>query len=89
VKQYLEEINRELFEPRGMYMKTQSSSVHIDDYNETIWWITIALDSEEAEILKKEENLLYYWCCTGQHEPAPCVTRTYECLFCCCQKQMY
>ena len=34
VKKFIESINREVFEPKGMYFKTQSSSVHIDDYHE-------------------------------------------------------
>jgi hypothetical protein len=84
MKKFSEEINMGLFEPRGMFWKTQTSSVQVsDDYHEQTSWIAIALTPDESQILKAEEHILYQGC-NGMHEPCPCCTKCTSCMCCCC-----
>jgi hypothetical protein len=87
VKKFNEDINRELFIPRGMYFKTQSSSVRIENYYEETAWIAISLTKEDAEELKNHEHILYYWC--GVHEECASCTRCTEISCCCCNKLVF
>jgi hypothetical protein len=84
---FLKEINQELFEPLGMYFKTQSSSIQIDDYHEDVFWIAIALTPEESMKLKEEEHVMYFWC--GNHEGCTPCRKTEEIICCCGVKRRY
>ncbi len=88
IKKWMDDFNEQVLAPKGYYLKTQTSSVSIDDYHEEISWLAISLTPEDAGLLKKEEHMLYMWPCTGKHVPCSCWTVTWQ-IFCCCGCKQY
>jgi len=85
-------INEALFEPRGMFFKTQSSSISIQTgkdsrYEEHVYWIAISLNPEDAKRLKADEHLFSGF--GASHWNIPCCNDVFKYMFCCGQEPQY
>jgi len=70
--------------PYGVFAKFQQASIHADKYHEEIYWLALALDAEEAVILREEPVLWSPGCCDKTIRPNPCACK---CCTCCCGVQ--
>jgi hypothetical protein len=78
---WLDDLNREVMMPRGMFAKFQTNSVHSDKYHESISWLAVALTEEESAILREEVIFWSPGCCDQTIRPACCAC---ACCTCCC-----
>eukprot|EP00002_Diphylleia_rotans_P027760 TRINITY_DN5577_c0_g2_i1.p1 TRINITY_DN5577_c0_g2~~TRINITY_DN5577_c0_g2_i1.p1 ORF type:complete len:211 (-),score=25.02 TRINITY_DN5577_c0_g2_i1:230-862(-) len=56
----LDDLNREIYEPRGLFIKTQKSVWHQGKHSVETAWLSIALTPAECNILKEEPNVYVY-----------------------------
>ena len=60
VKDTVDRYNASLFEPKGLYAKTQKIFAQMDRYHEELSWLTIALTEEEEAKLRAEQHVFAY-----------------------------
>ena len=84
IEKFNEEINKEVFRPRGMLWKTQRSIMLSRDKSvakQPAAWISIALREPEVRSLEQEEHIFYY--VNGCHKANPPSTKCFESVYCC------
>ena len=78
LRKWQADFNREVFEPRGLFLKTQSSCRTFGDTVQKERWFSIALNEDEVHKLKGEDHVLglseKVGCCvsSGLHETDFC-----------------
>eukprot|EP00002_Diphylleia_rotans_P027759 TRINITY_DN5577_c0_g1_i1.p1 TRINITY_DN5577_c0_g1~~TRINITY_DN5577_c0_g1_i1.p1 ORF type:complete len:211 (-),score=27.42 TRINITY_DN5577_c0_g1_i1:231-863(-) len=65
----LDDLNREIYEPRGLLIKTQKSIWHQGKSNAETSWLSIALTPAESNVLKEEPNIYIYDPFNNVHVP--------------------
>ncbi len=79
LRSWVNDLNYEVLQPKGMYAKFQTNGVHSRYYNEEISWLAVAMTEEEAETLRNESVHWSPACCAPKIVPSPCA-----CCCCCC-----
>eukprot|EP00002_Diphylleia_rotans_P033731 TRINITY_DN7202_c0_g1_i1.p1 TRINITY_DN7202_c0_g1~~TRINITY_DN7202_c0_g1_i1.p1 ORF type:complete len:213 (-),score=37.14 TRINITY_DN7202_c0_g1_i1:281-919(-) len=69
IKDALDEVNREIFEPRGIYVKTQKSVLTRGNDKYETAWLSVALTPEECNILKEEPHVYVFSRFKNMHIP--------------------
>lgn len=67
VGKLLKDFNRDVMEPRNMYIKAQKSFIHIDKYHDEVSWLAIALTDDEVQALRGESHVFHYNFITKKH----------------------
>ncbi|KXS10252.1 hypothetical protein M427DRAFT_392258 [Gonapodya prolifera JEL478] len=79
---FQDEFNKNVMEPRGMYMKTASSTFDAAREHGHLHlqadWFAIAFTPSEIRSLKAEEYHYWYGPCSGAHYAGPTCTRCVE-----------
>jgi hypothetical protein len=86
LRRWVDELNAEVLEPRGLFAKFQTNAVHSKDYHEEISWLAVALSEEEAQALRAEPIFWTPACCADRIKPDPCACRAVTC--CCCVQRV-
>eukprot|EP00744_Colponema_vietnamica_P024120 GILI01035104.1.p1 GENE.GILI01035104.1~~GILI01035104.1.p1 ORF type:complete len:237 (+),score=56.36 GILI01035104.1:71-712(+) len=76
-----------VLEPKGMFIKTQKTTVRInDDHEEHVHWMALALTPEESAGLKQEDHVFWFDVLTGKsYEYHECCGWIGACVCCeCC-----
>jgi hypothetical protein len=76
---WVNQLNKQVLEPKGMYAKFQTVQVNSDKYHEEQSWLAVALSADDAEILKQEAVFWKPACCDSRH----IVKDTCQCKSCC------
>ena len=85
---FMKDINEELLEPKGMYLKFQQSVLQGDSGKGQVFWISISLNPNESEILKAEDFMFTYDMKTKLHKCDRQRDLTPNCCekLCCCSQ---
>jgi hypothetical protein len=86
-KKFTEDMNRTLFEPRGMYMKFQYMHCNMNGNTYQYPWMAIALTPEESEILKAEPYAHVFNPWTFKAEQSKMTDKVMKC-YCGCTDQV-
>ena len=85
LRRWIDHLNHEVLEPKGLFAKFQTNAVHSKNYNEEISWLAVALTEEEAESLRHEPTFWRPECCGPGILPDRCGE---SCACCCCARRV-
>lgn len=67
VGKLLKDFNRDVMEPRNMFIKAQKSFIQVDKYHDEVAWLAIALNDDEVQALRGESHVFHYNFITKKH----------------------